>query len=190
MTKKSERLWMLAAAIWVAALGLTYWNGALIETIMDHREKTERHGKEHMFQIRNIEKLNWLRTYDQIHYLPVESSKLGLITVRNHLMALAVQYHLHQVDINIQTGKSIDDKSPITIKARGSMSNATDFLIALGDYAYLPAEKVRLTVYAEAGEAEMEARLSFQFAVQPGGRENDRPPIQAATLHASSGRAS
>ncbi len=155
----------MVGCVWMAAVGLTYWNSVKIDRIAAIREANERLQREVFFENRNAEKLKQAARTHQSMFLPVVSVTLGLVEVKSHLHSLAVALDLDQIFIKGEMTQAKEGRVPLTLDARGSFRNAVAFLTVLRKYPYLPVTQTKIRAFSENGDVEMSVTFFFQYSL-------------------------
>lgn len=158
--------WLLVGCVWMAALGLTYWNNVKIDRITAIRETNERLKREVFFEHRNAEKLRRATLTHQSMFLPVASVTLGLVEVKSHLHSLAGAFDLDQIFIKDEMTRAEDGRVPLVLDARGSFQKAVTFLTVLDKYPYLPVTRTQIKAIIENGVIDMSVVLFFQYSLE------------------------
>jgi hypothetical protein len=168
MTSRMNHFWVATAFIWLIAIGLTGWNLSTVDAVVLKRDQNERMRKEMAFQRQYIGKLESVRQTADTFFLPVDSVKLGFLSVQSHLQALSAVFGLENVKIARQTGPASDAQLPITVSFEGAFEGALQFLSSLKEYPYLPITHTQIKVIADRGKAAVEIDLYFQFRLKQG----------------------
>jgi hypothetical protein len=168
MTSRMNHFWMAAVFIWLIAIGLTGWNLSTMDAVALKRDQNERVHKEMNFHRQYIDKLESVRQTADTFFLPVDSVKLGFLSVQSHLQALSAVFGLENVKIVRQTGPTPDTQLPITVSFEGTFEGALQFLSSLREYPYLPINHTQIKVIADRGQAAVEINLYFQFRLKQG----------------------
>jgi hypothetical protein len=163
-----NHFWIAAALIWLIAIGLTGWNLSTMDAVALKRDQNERMRKEMIFHRQYISKLEAVRQTADTFFLPVDSVKLGFLSIQSRLQALSAVFGLENVKIARQVGPASDAQLPITVSFEGAFEGALQFLSALREYPYLPITHTQIKVIAGRGEAAVEIDLLFQFRLAPG----------------------
>lgn len=178
MTSRMNQLWMTVVLIWLIAIGLTGWNFSSIDAVALTRDQNERLRKEMLFHRQYIGKLESVRQTADALFLPVDSVKLGFLSVHSRLQALSAVFGLENVKITRQTGQATHEQLPISVSFEGPLEGTLQFLASLREYPYLPINHTQISVIADRGEAAVEIDLFFQFRLKQG---NETPPAPMQT---------
>jgi hypothetical protein len=179
MTSRTNQFWIAVVVIWLIAIGLTGWNLSSIDAVALTRDQNERLRKEMLFHRQYIGKLETVRQTADALFLPVDSVKLGYLSVQSDLQALSAVFGLEKIKITRPIGQVTDGQLPITVSFEGSFEGALQFLSSLREYPYLPINQSQIKVIADHGEeAAVEISLYFQYRLKQG---NETPPTPMRT---------
>lgn len=181
MTSKFNQRWIMAGAIWVTAILISFWNISKIDEVTKIRESNERLRKEYVFQHRNADKLLQIQNLYQSYFKPVASLKLGFESARGPLHALAALFGLKNVQIEYQMALASHDHIPFSMRMTGDHRKAIGFAVALLKYPYISMDRSRIKVFNGKGEAEIEMELKFQFKIEPP-KQMGHGSLQASVL--------
>ncbi len=178
--------WLIVGCVWLATVGLTYWNINKIEDVASVRDTNERLRKEMLFQRRNVEKLKRVTGTHQALFLPVESVALGIVSVKSHLHSLAAAFDLAQVHIRDEMTQATEERVPLNFSARGSFEKAVAFLAVLQKYPHLPTIQTDIKAVNDKGEMEMTVALHFQYSIVESAQMK-ADPLQATNRQPNQG---
>lgn len=167
MTSRFKQRWFMAGAVWLAAIMISCWNFAKIDSVATVRENSEKLRKEYAFQNRNADKLLRIQKLHRSFYKPVPSLKLGFESIRSPLKALAALFGMKNVLIEHQIARATPEQIPFTMGMRGNYQKAMGFASALLKYPYISIAHSRILVLNETGDAEIELELVFQIKIKP-----------------------
>ncbi len=138
--------WIIIAAIWSGTLMLTYWNAYKISLIANQIAKEEVFKMDDIFWSYNSGNISQILTKKDSLILPVESIRLGLLTVENKLTRLAKKYNFNEILIENAPEQTGGHGIPIKIQFEGPFKGIFPWLSTLEKvFPYLPVKHVKIT---------------------------------------------
>lgn len=165
MKSKLRTRWIMTGCIWMAALGLTWWNCAKIDTLAAARDINEQLRKELSFQRQNAKRLEQVTAAHEKLFLAVESVDLGMIAVRDRLYALAAAFDLRDLKMSTDMNRAMDGEIPCTLALSGPFENIVGFLSAVHPYAHLTVRSANIKVVANDRKVEVELALAVHYKI-------------------------
>ncbi len=138
--------WIVIAVIWAGSLMITYWNINKISLISNEIEKEEVFKMDDIFWNYNSGNIFQILTKRDSLILPVESIKLGLLTVQNKLTRLAEKYDFNEIQIENNPEQTGGPGIPIKIHFEGPFKGILPWLSTMeNDFPYLPVKHIKIT---------------------------------------------
>ncbi|MBU0987875.1 MAG: hypothetical protein KKH68_11555 [Proteobacteria bacterium] len=156
--------WITIGLIWAGALIATYWNIDKIGLIMTEIEKEEVFRLDDSFWSYNSGNISKVLTKRDSLVLPIESIRLGLLSVENSLMALVSKHHFHEVQFESMPEQTGDVGIPINLYFEGPFKEILPWLSTLEqDFPYLPVRHVKITAIPFSKQSKYQFRLYFRY---------------------------
>jgi hypothetical protein len=159
--------WLIAAGIWLVALGLTFWNLSKVGDIASTREQNERLRREVSFQRRHIEKLIGIEKVHANLFLSVESVNLGLIALRSDLLSLAAALGLQEANLTSDVTQAGDSQIPVNLRIQGTFRKTAGYLAVIEKKPYLQITHTYFKVVNEKGDTETDIAFTFRYSIKP-----------------------
>jgi hypothetical protein len=183
MRSRLAMRWVMVGGIWLAALGLTYWNTLQAGTVAAAREQIEQMRQETSFQRQNARKLaQILRARDAL-MLPAESVDLAVVVARSRLVALAAAFELNELEMRaeLQSVTGAEGEVPYILSLKGPLDNAMGFLTALRNYPYFMLRQTTIKDAADSDGIDMEVGVMLRYRIEAQGEHPD--PMRRAITH-------
>ncbi len=156
--------WIIIAVIWTGSLMLTYWNVNKISRISIEIEKEEVFKMDDLFWNYNSGNISQILTKRDSLILPVESIRLGLLTVRNKLTRMTTKYDFNEIQIENNPEQTGGPGIPIKIQFEGPFKSILPWLNALKiDFPYLVAKHVKITADPVSEQAIFQIWLYLRY---------------------------
>jgi hypothetical protein len=159
--------WIAIGIIWSVVLFLTVWNMNKIDRIVAETEKEEVFRMDDIFwnyNSGNISKV--LRQRDALT-LPIDSVKLGLLSIENNLTALISKYHFNELQFESLPEQTDAVGIPITLSFEGSFEGILPWLNALeNDLPYLPVRHLKITADPFSKQSKFQVWLNFRYKIK------------------------
>jgi len=158
MKDKINKRWAVVGLIWAGVIFLTWWNVDTMDRIRSPRERIEISHTEMQFVQYNSENISSVLNKTALFCQPVESLKLGCLSVENQLRSLATEYDLKEFKTECQPGEDNQESMPIKLSFQGPFEMSLKLLGVLQkDYPYLLIKQVEMIPY------ELEDKIKFQI---------------------------
>jgi len=105
MKDKINKRWAVVGLIWAGVIFLTWWNVDTMDRIRSPRERIEISYTEMQFVQYNSENISSVLKKTALFCQPVESLKLGCLSVENQLRSLATEYDLKEFKTKLESLK-------------------------------------------------------------------------------------
>lgn len=156
--------WITIGLIWACLPIFTYWNFNKIGLIMATFEKEEVFRMDDNFWTQNSGNISKLLIKRDSLMLPIESIKLGLLSVENSLAALASKHNFSEVQIESMPEQAGAAGIPINLYFEGPFKEILPWLDALQNYfPYLPVKHVKIMAGPLSKQTKFQFRLYFKY---------------------------
>jgi hypothetical protein len=164
--------WIVIAVIWTGSLMLTYWNINKISLISNEIEKEEAFKMDDIFWNYNSGNISQILTKRDSLILPVESKRLGLLTVESKLIRLAKKYGFNEIQIENYPEQTGDLGIPIKIYFEGPFKSILPWLSTMENYfPYLPAKHIKITANPVSKRAIFQTWLYLRYKFSDSGNK-------------------
>lgn len=158
--------WIIICLIWTGAVALTLWNNNRIAVIMTEIEKQEIFQKDNQFWQYNAENISKLLAKKDSLVLPIESIKLGLLSVENSLTLLALKYRFSEVRMENIPGKTDDSGMLLRLYFEGSFEGILSWIETLqNELPYLSVKNVSIKTDPFSKQAMFQFQLNFRYRI-------------------------
>jgi hypothetical protein len=158
MKDKINKRWAVVGLIWAGVIFLTWWNVDTMDTTRSPRERIEISHTEMQFVQYNSENISSVLKKRTFFCQPVESLKLGCLSVESQLRSLATEYDLKEFKTEYQPSEDNQGSMPIKLSFQGPFERSLKLLGVLQkDYPYLLIKQVEMVPY------ELENKIKFQI---------------------------
>ena len=169
MKEKINKRWIVVGLIWAAVIFLTCWNINTMDRLRSPEERIEIFRNERQFLRYNSENISRVLKERALFHQPVESLKLGLLSVENQLQGLATEYALKGFRTECHPGKASEEKMPFTLSFQGSFERTLKLLVVLKkDYPYLLIKQVKIVPHQPEHNAEFRILFNYRYRVSSG----------------------
>ena len=156
--------WIIIGFIWSCVLILTYYNITKINVVLNEFEKEEVLRMDDIFWRRNSQNVTKLLRLKESFVLPVDSTKLGLLSVENSLISLASRHDLKEIIVESHPEQSNETGVPIDLYFKGSFNNILPWLESFEkDYPYLIVKHVKITEDPLVNRSVFKISLYFRY---------------------------
>lgn len=160
MKDKINKRWAVVGLIWAGIIFLTWWNIDTMDRTRSPRERIDISHTEMQFVQYNSENISSVLKKRALFCQPIESLKLGSLSVENQLRSLATEYDLKEFKTECQPAEDNQGSMPIKLSFQGPFKRALKFLDVLQkDYPYLPIKQVEMIPY------ELEDKIKFRILI-------------------------
>lgn len=147
MTDTLKKRWIIVGVIWLGALFFTYWNSNKIDLILEAEKNDEILLRDRQFWEHNNENIANILEKGELSFQHIESVKLGLLSVENKLVSLAINNGLTEVNMEALPDQSSEHGVPIDFSFKGSFSGMMLWLHALElDFPYLQIRSLKILI--------------------------------------------
>lgn len=158
MKDKIKKRWAVVGLIWAGVIFLTWWNVDTMDRIRSPRERKEVDHTEMQFVQYNSENISHVLKKAALFCQPVESLKLGCLSVENQLRSLATEYDLKEFKTVCQPGEDNQGSMPIKLSFQGPFKRTLKLLGVLQkNYPYLLIKQVEMIPY------QLENKIKFRI---------------------------
>ena len=158
MKDKINKRWAVVGLIWAGVIFLTWWNIDTMDRIRSPRERREISNMERQFVQYHSEDISSVLKKRALFCQPIESLKLGCLSVESQLRSLATAYDLKSFKTECQPGEDNQGSMPIKLSFQGPFERALKLLGVLQkDYPYLLIKQVEMIPY------ELEDNIKFRI---------------------------
>lgn len=166
MTDNLKNRWIILGLIWVGVFILTYRNSKEINFINLAKKNEEILMRDQQFWRDNSENISIILKKGESAVQRIESVKLGLLSVKNELMTLAIKNGLTHVNMEGMSDKSTESDIPVEISFKGSFEGAMAWLNAFDqDYPYLKAKSLKILVDRSKKQADFNISFSYRYRI-------------------------
>ena len=170
MKDKINKRWAVVGLIWAGVIFLTWWNIDTMERIRSPRERVEISHTEMQFVQYNSENISRVLKKTALFCQPVESLKLGCLSVESQLRSLATEYDLKAIKTECQPGEDNQGSMPIKLSFEGSFKRALKLLGVLQkDYPYLLTKQVEMIPYGLEDNIKFRILFSYRYRMSSEG---------------------
>jgi len=163
---KLKKRWAILGVIWTIVLIFTYWNADKIDAIIRDRKANEIFRQDEKFWKYNSKNIYRILENKKLLSQPVESLKIGLLSVENDLKLLASKYDFYGLKIESSIGKASNGRMPINLVFYGSLEKALHWLRAVQDnYPYIPVGRIKISFNQGAKRAECHILLYYRYEI-------------------------
>jgi hypothetical protein len=164
MKDKINKRWIVICLIWAVVILLTFWNINTMERLKSPAERIEISRNERQFLQYNSENISRVLKKRALFQQPVESLKLGLLSVENQLQGLAAEYALKGLRTEFHPGKASEENMPFTLSFHGSFEKTLRLLDVLQkDYPYLLIKQVKIIPHQPEHNAEFQILFNYRY---------------------------
>jgi hypothetical protein len=161
---KFKKRWVILSIVWAVALMLTYWNVGKIDAIVRDIKVNEIFRQDKRFWEYNSKNISSILKKKKLLSQPVESLKIGLLSVENELKILAAKYNLSTLKLKSYSNKAARGKVPLEIFFMGTFDAALKWLRDVqNNYTYLPVRKVEISIDRAAGRVQFKVALNYRY---------------------------
>ncbi len=166
MTEKLKKRWIVVGAIWVGTLIFTFVNNVTIGRIISEREKDEILQKDQVFWNRNADNIKKILKKWKSAFHHVDSLKLGLLAVENHIIDLAGKHGIADVKMESQPEQGAEFGVPAEVSLKGTVAGNMAWLRDFeNDCHFLPIRKLILKIDQTKPEAELKAYFDYRYKI-------------------------
>jgi len=161
-----RKRWIMVGIIWAGVLILTCWNVNKVGTIVYNRIENEIFMKDFQFWKYNAGNISKIMNNKKLICQPVESLKIGLLSVENNLKSLVSKYDFYSLKIDSSISKASYGRMPINLRFQGSFEKVLQWLRAVQDnYPYIPVGRIEISFNQGAKRAEYHILLYYRYEI-------------------------
>lgn len=161
-----NKRWAVVGLIWAGVIFLTWWNIDTMDRIKSPRERREISHLESQFVKYHSENISSVLKKRALFCQPIESLKLGCLSVENQLRSLATAYDLKAFKTECQSGEDNTGSMPVKLSFQGPFEGTLKLLGVLQkDYPYLLIKQVEMIPYDLAGNIKFRILLSYRYRI-------------------------
>ena len=169
MKEKINKRWIVVGLIWAVAIFLTCWNINTMDRLRSPEERMEVSRNERQFLLYNSENISRVLKKRALFHQPVESLKLGLLSVENQLQGLVAKYDLKEFRTECHPGKASQGSMPVRLSFQGSFERTLKLLGVLQkDYPYLLIKQVKIVPHQPEHKAGFQILFNYRYRVSSG----------------------
>ena len=166
MKDKINKRWAVVGLIWAGVIFLTWWNIDTMDRIRSPRERREISNMERQFVQYHSEDISSVLKKRALFCQPIESLKLGCLSVENQLRSLAAAYDLKAFKTECQPGEDNPRNMPVKLSFQGPFERAVKLLGVLQkDYPYLLIKRVEMIPYDLTGNIKFQILFSYRYRI-------------------------
>ena len=161
-----RKRWIIVGIIWAGVLILTCWNVNKVGPIVYNRIEDDIFMKDSQFWKYNAKNISKIMKNKKLICQPVESLKIGLLSVENNLKSLVSKYDFYGLKIDSSIVKASDGRMPINLVFYGSFEKVLQWLRAVQDnYPYIPVGRIEILFNQGAKRAEYHILLYYRYEI-------------------------
>jgi len=161
---KLKKRWAILSVIWTIVLIFTYWNADKIDAIVRDRKVNEIFRQDENFWKYNSNNISRILENKKLLRQPVESLKIGLLSVENDLKILAAKYSLSAVKLQSYPDKAVGGKVSIEFFFMGTFDAALKCLRDVqNNYTYLPVGKIEISIDRVARQIRFKVTFNYRY---------------------------
>lgn len=166
MKDKIKKRWIVVGLIWAVVIFLTCWNINTMDRVRRPGEKIEISRSERQFLQYNSENISKVLEKRALFQQPVESLKLGVLSVENQLKVLVAKYDLKEFRTECRPGKADQGSMPVMLSFQGSLDRTLKLLgIIRKDYTYLLIKQMKITPHQADHRARFQILLNYRYRI-------------------------
>lgn len=164
MKDKINKRWIVVGLIWAAVIFLTCWNIKTMERVRSPAERLEISRNERQFLQYNWENISRVLKKRALFHQPVESLKLGLLSVENQLQGLVAKHDLKEFRTEFHPSKASQGSMPLKLTFKGSFERTLKLVGALQkDYHYLLIKQMKIVPHQPEHNAEFQILFNYRY---------------------------
>jgi hypothetical protein len=169
MKDKTNKRWIVVGIIWAVVIFLTCRNINTMDRVRSPAERIEISRNERQFLQYNSENISRVLKKRALFHQPVESLKLGLLSVENQLQGLVAKYDLKEFRTECHPSKASQGSMPVRLSFQGSFERTLKLMGVLQkDYPYLLIKQVKITPHQLEHNAEFNILFDYRYRVSSG----------------------
>jgi len=147
MTDTLKKRWIIVGIVWLGALFFTFWNSNKIEQILEAQKNKEILLRDRQFWKHNTENISNILEKGKSAFQHIESVKLGLLSVENKFISLAMDRGLTEARMEALPDQGSEYGTPIDFSFRGPFSGTMAWLNAFEkDFPYLQVRNLKILI--------------------------------------------
>jgi hypothetical protein len=166
MKDNLKKGWVIVCLIWACAPILTYYNIYKINIALAEIEKEEIFRLDNQFWKYNSDNINNVLARKEALELPVDSEKLGLLSIENHLTALILKHKFNNIELESMPAQAGGSGIPINLYFEGRFEGILPWLHTLqNEHPYLQVKHLKLSLDPFSTRASFKFRLYFRYMI-------------------------
>ena len=166
MKEKVKKRWVIVGVVWAVVIFLTCWNINTMDRVRGPGEKVEISRSERQFLHYNSENISKVLEKRALYQQPIESLKLGALSVENLLKVLVAKYDLKEFRTECHPGEVNQGSMPVMLSFQGSFDGALKLLGVLQkDYPYLLIRQVKITPHHPDHKAGFQILFNYRYRI-------------------------
>jgi hypothetical protein len=166
MNDNLKKGWIIVCLIWACAPILTYWNIYRINIALANIEKEEVFRLDNQFWKYNSDNISKVSVKKESLILPVDSERLGLLSIENRLTDLISKYKFSGIELESMPAQTGDEGIPINLYFEGPFEGFFPWLHTLqNEHPYLQVKHLKLRTDPFSTRASFKFRIYFRYMV-------------------------